>query len=76
MAGFLTFLLTPLGRLIAGLSGALLIIVAFASHERSIGARSERLKIEKATNHAIDKASSAARKSRSGGGVLNPHYRD
>lgn len=74
--GILTIFLSPIGRLLVGAAGVLVIVSVFASHQRSIGAAKAVAKIEKATNDAISKAGSAGSKSRSGGGVLNPHYRD
>jgi hypothetical protein len=61
---------------LAGAGSVLLLIVAFGSHQRSIGAANVVAKIEKATDNAIGKAASAGDKSRAGRGMLNPHYRD
>lgn len=72
----LTFLLSPIGRLIAGAAGVLVIVSVFTSHQRSIGAAKAVAKIERATNEAVSKAQSAGSKSRAGGGVLDLPYRD
>lgn len=76
MVTILSFLLTPLGRWAAGAGGVLLLVVAFGSHQRSVGAQKAVAKIEKATNDAIGKAATAGDKSRAGRGMLNPYYRD
>lgn len=76
MAAILAFLLTPIGRMLAGAGGVLLLIVAFGSHQRSIGAAKAVAKIEKATNDAIGKAHRAGSKSASGRGMQLPYYRD
>lgn len=76
MAAVLAFLLTPLGRLVGAAAGVFFVIVAFASHQRSIGAEKAVAKIERATSNAIGKANSAGHKSAAGGGVFNPRYRD
>ena len=76
MASLIAFLLTPLGRIVGAAAGVFFIIIGFASHQRNVGAANATAKIEKATNHAISKASSAAAKSRDGGGVRNPYGRD
>ena len=75
MGAILAFVLTPLGRMIAGGASVLLLIVAFGSHQRNIGAAKAVAKIEKATNDAIGKANSAAAKSASGRGMQLP-FRD
>jgi hypothetical protein len=67
--------MTPIGRMIAGAGGILLLVFAFGTHQRSIGAAKAVAKIEKATNDAIGKANSAGAKSRSGSG-LRLEYRD
>lgn len=66
----LTFLLSPLGRILAGAGGVFLIVFAFGAQQRSIGAAKAVAKIEKATDNAITKAHSAAAKSASGRGML------
>ena len=76
MAALLAFVLTPLGRVLAGAVGVFFLITMFASHQRSIGAAKAVAKIEKATDNAVDQAKRAGSKSTSGGGVLNPRYRD
>ena len=75
MVAILPFLLSPVGRVLAGAGGVLLLIVAFGSHQRSIGAAKAVAKIEKATNDAIGKANTAGSKSASGRG-LQLGYRD
>jgi hypothetical protein len=76
MAAFFAFVLTPLGRMLAGAGGVLLLVVAFGSHQRGIGAAKAVAKIEKATNHAVNQARRAGNRSKSGGGMLNLPYRD
>lgn len=68
--------LVPIG---AGLT----VLVALVAWDRvriwkaeTRGAEKVVAKIEKATDERISKADSAGTKSRSGGGVLNPNYRD
>lgn len=75
MASVLAFILTPLGRILAGGGGVLLIVFAYGAHQRSIGAAKAVAKIEKATNDAIGKANSAGSKSAAGRG-LQLGYRD
>ena len=69
MGAVLAFILSPIGRIVAGAGSVLLLIVAFGSHQRSIGAAKATAKIEKATNDAIGKATSAGSKSAAGRGV-------
>ena len=76
MAALLAFVLTPIGRLLAGAVGVFFLITMFASHQRSIGAAKAVAKIEKATDNAVDQAKRAGAKSRSGGGVRVLSYRD
>jgi len=76
MGAILAFLVTPIGRMLAGAGGVLLIVVAFGSHQRGIGAAKAVAKIEKATNHAVNQARRAGDKSRAGGGLLVIPYRD
>lgn len=76
MVTFLAFFLTPLGRIAGAVLGVILAVMVFASNQRNIGAAKAVEKIEKATNHAIQKADRAGDKSASGGGVLNKYYRD
>jgi hypothetical protein len=75
MGALLAFVLTPIGRMLAGGGIVALLIVAFGSHQRSIGAAKAVAKIEKATNDAIGKATSAGSKSAAGRGV-QLDYRD
>jgi hypothetical protein len=76
MAAILAFVLPPLGRMAVGAGGVLLLVVAFGSHQRGIGAAKAVAKIEKATNNAVDQAKRAGNRSKSGGGLLNLPYRD
>ena len=75
MAAIFAFVLTPLGRMLAGAGGVLLLVVAFGSHQRGIGAAKAVAKIEAKTNEDVHRAGNAGRKSATGVGVqLN--YRD
>lgn len=76
MAAILAFLITPIGRMLAGAVGVFFLITMFASHQRSIGAAKAVAKIEKATDHAVNQARRAGDKSRAGGGMLVIPYRD
>lgn len=76
MGTFIALLLSPLGRIAGAVLGMVLAFSWFVSSQRNIGAAKAVEKIEKATNHAIQKADRAGDKSASGGGVLNPRYRD
>lgn len=76
MAAILAFLITPVGRMLAGAVGVFFLVTMFASHQRNIGAAKAVAKIEKATNHAVDQAKRAGSKSKSGGGMLSLPYRD
>lgn len=57
----------PWGKAVAAASGLLVLVVAFASEQRSIGAERATRKIEKATDAAADIGARAADKSRAGG---------
>lgn len=76
MAAILTFLLSPLGRMLAGAGSVLLLIVAFGVHKESKGVAKERARTQQATNHAISQAHTAGDKSRSGSGVRQLPFRD
>lgn len=71
-------LFSPLGRAGLALAGVLAFLGWFAFDQRSKGAASAVATIEKATNVAVSKAQSAGRKSisKTGGGSVNPNYRD
>lgn len=47
MAAILAFLLTPIGRAVAGAGGVLLLVWSFGVHQQSKGAAKERAKIER-----------------------------
>ena len=71
--------ISPLARLIAGMTAIGLFLVAFALRDKSIEQRGETkalAKVERATNEAVAKAHRAGKRSQSGSGVLNPYYRD
>lgn len=59
MATILTFILTPLGRWVAGALGLLFIVFAFAGHQRSIGAAKAVQKMEARANANAEKADKA-----------------
>ena len=69
------FLATKVGRYVFAGGVGVALLVGFTIKQRSIGAAQAVAKIEKATDHAISKANSAAAKSASGGGMLIP-FRD
>ncbi len=76
MGAIFAFLITPIGRMLAGAVGVFFLVTMFASHQRSIGAAKAVARIEKATDNAVDQAKRAGNRSKSGGGVLNLPYRD
>lgn len=47
MAAIFAFVLTPIGRMLAGAGGVLLLVSWFASDQRSRGAEKERAAIER-----------------------------
>ena len=53
MGAVLAFLLTPLGRMLAGAGSVLLLVWSFGVHQQSKGAAKERAKIER---HADENA--------------------
>lgn len=61
MATILTFILTPLGRWVAGALGLLFIVFAFAGHQRSIGAAKVVQKMEARANANAEKAETIRR---------------
>lgn len=78
MGAILAFILTPLGRLIAGGASVALLIVAFGSHQRNIGAAKAVAKIEAKNNEAVSIAGKAGSASRnpSARGVRDPYTID
>ena len=50
MAFALTFLLSPIGRLVAGAGGVLLLVWLFSVQQQSKGAEKERARIERAAD--------------------------
>jgi hypothetical protein len=75
MGAILAFFLTPIGRMVAGAGGVLLLVFAFGAQQRSIGAKKAVAKIEAKTNADIARADRAASKSAAGRGVQLP-FRD
>lgn len=73
MMSIIGFLLSPLGRILAGVSAVGLFVFAFALDQRSRGAEKAVARIEKATQHAVSKADRAGRRSRTGSGVRDPY---
>ena len=47
MGAILAFLLTPIGRMVAGAGTVLLLVWSFGVHQQSKGAAKERAKIER-----------------------------
>ena len=76
MGAILAFLLTPIGRMIAGAGSVALLVWGFGVHKENQGAKKERARTQQATDHAINQANSAGAKSRSGGGVRDLPFRD
>lgn len=78
MAFFLSFLISPLGRIIAGAGGVLIIVFAFGAQQRSIGAAKAVAKIEAKNHEAVSIAgkAGAASRSPSARGVRDPYTAD
>lgn len=76
MMSIVAFILSPIGRIVAGVSAIGLFVVAFAYDQRSRGAEKAVAKIEKATQHAVSKADRAGHRSRTGSGVRDPYTAD
>lgn len=70
------FLLTPLGRSLAGALGIVAFLSLFALDQRHKGAASAVAKIEKANVDAVSKARSSRSGSSLGRGVLDPNTVD
>ncbi len=69
----LTWLFSPLGRLVAGGAGILVFIAAFAFDQQNRGASKVVAKIERQTNEAVSQANRARSGSATARGVLDPH---
>jgi hypothetical protein len=67
----------PLGKLVAAAAGLSVLVLSFASHQQSIGARKTEARQERANAVARKKADDAARRSvdPAAAGLRNPHYR-
>jgi hypothetical protein len=78
MAAILAFILTPLGRLIAGGAMIAFLVFAFGAQQRSIGAAKAVAKIEAKNNEAVSIAGKAGAASRnpSSRGVRDPYSVD
>jgi hypothetical protein len=76
MGALLAFVLTPIGRMVAGAGSVLLLVWGFGVHQQSKGVAKERARTQQATDNAINQANSAGAKSRSGGGVRELPFRD
>lgn len=69
MIQILSFLLSPLGRIVAAVLGIAVFISAFAFDQRSRAVA----KIERQTNEAVSKAHRARSDSAASRGVLDPY---
>lgn len=67
----------PLGKLAALSAGAAALVLSFAYHQQSIGARKVEARQERANAVVRKKADDAARRSvdPAAAGMRNPHYR-
>lgn len=76
MISIISFLLSPLGRIVAAGLGIVVFVSAFAFDQRSRGAASAVAKIERQTNEAVSKAHSVRDASASRRGMRDPFTLD
>lgn len=71
------FLLSPIGRAVAGIAGVLLFLSAFALDQRRTGANNALAKVERNNAAVTSKAGNAGRRSLdpASRGLSNPYYR-
>jgi hypothetical protein len=72
----LSVLLTPIGRMIAGAGGVLLLVWMYGAHKESEGAEKQRVKTERATDADVNRARRAGAQSRDGLGQRKLQFRD